>query len=154
MTIYFLDSSALVKRYLNEIGSTWVVRLCDRSLNHELFVVAITAVEVIAAITRRSRGGSISISDATLARDQFRFDLHNQYQVIEITEIIINSAMTLSETYGLRGYDAIQLAAGCAVHSACITNQLPALIFVSADHELNLAAASEGLRVENPNAYP
>lgn len=154
MTIYFLDSSALVKRYLNEIGSPWVVRLCDRSLNHEIFVVAITAVEAIAAITRRSRGGSISISDATLVRNRLRLDLQNQYQVIAITETIIDSAMTLAETYGLRGYDAIQLAAGCTVNSACITNGLAPLIFVSADNELNVAAANEGLRVENPNAYP
>lgn len=42
--------------------------------------------------------------------------------------------MVLSETYGLRGYDAIQLAAGRAVNSLCIANGLPPIIFVSADN--------------------
>jgi len=27
MAVYFIDSSALVKRYINEIGSLWVLNL-------------------------------------------------------------------------------------------------------------------------------
>jgi uncharacterized protein len=62
--------------------------------------------------------------------------------------------MHFSETHGLRGYDAIQLAAGCAVNVLCIANNLSPLIFVSADKELNKAALKEGLVVENPSTYP
>jgi predicted nucleic acid-binding protein len=154
MAIYFIDSSALVKRYISEIGSAWVVDLFNPTLNNEVFIAAITGVEIIAAITRRSRGGSISIADATLIRNQFKTDLQQDYQIVEITENIINSGMVLSETYGLRGYDAIQLAAGRAVNSLCIANGLPPLIFVSADNELNAAAIGEGLIIENPNSHP
>jgi hypothetical protein len=32
MTIYFVDSSALVKRYISEIGSGWVLNLFDRTV--------------------------------------------------------------------------------------------------------------------------
>ena len=154
MAIYFLDSSALVKRYISETGAAWVLGIFDPTLNNEVFIAAITGVEIIAAITRRSRSGSISITAARLIRNQFKTDLHKDYQSVEITEIIINSGMVLSETYGLRGYDAIQLAAGRAVNSLCITNGLPPLIFVSADNELNAAVISEGLMIENPNNYP
>lgn len=62
--------------------------------------------------------------------------------------------MVLSETYGLRGYDAIQLAAGRAINSLCLANGLPPLIFVSADNELNAAAIGEGLMIKNPNSHP
>ncbi|MBN4002390.1 hypothetical protein [Nostoc sp. LPT] len=62
--------------------------------------------------------------------------------------------MVLAEAYGLRGYDAVQLGAGCTVNALCIANSLPLVTFVSADSELNAAAASEGLLVENPNNYP
>ena len=34
-----------------------------------------------------------------------------------------------------------------------MANSLPSVIFVSADNELNIAAASEGMIVENPNNY-
>jgi uncharacterized protein len=154
MAIYLIDSSALVKRYISEIGSVWVLDLFKPNVNNEVFIAAITGVEIIAAITRRSRGGSISIADANLIRNQFKTDLQQDYQIVEITENIINSGMVLAETYGLRGYDAIQLAAGRAVNSLCIANGLPPLIFVSADNELNAAAIGEGLMIENPNSHP
>jgi uncharacterized protein len=154
MARYFIDSSALVKRYISETGSAWVLGLFDPTLNNEVFIAAITSVEIIAAITRRSRSGSISITDATITRNQFRSDLQKDYQIIEITENIINYGMALSEIYGLRGYDAIQLAAGRAVNTLCIANGLPSITFVSADNELNTAVINEGLKIENPNSHP
>ncbi|MBE9004931.1 type II toxin-antitoxin system VapC family toxin [Fortiea sp. LEGE XX443] len=153
MPIYFIDSSALVKRYINEIGSTWVLGLFDPYLKNEVFIAAITSVEIIAAITRRSRSGSISITDATVIRNQFKSDLQKDYQIVEITEKIINLGMLFSETYGLRGYDAIQLAAGHAVNTMGIANGLPPITFVSADNELNISVVSEGLMIENPNNH-
>jgi uncharacterized protein len=154
MAIYFLDSSALVKRYISEAGSVWVLGLFDPTLDNEFFVAAITGVEIVAAITRRARNGSIAATDAALVCNQLRSDLQSDYQVIEITEGIINSGMILAEAQRLRGYDAVQLAAGCAVNELCIDNGLSPIILVSADDELNLAAANEGLLVENPNNYP
>ena len=59
-----------------------------------------------------------------------------------------------AETLGLRGYDAVQLAAGREINALCIATRLPPMIFISADNELNAAAASEGLLIEYPNDYP
>lgn len=154
MAVYFLDSSALVKRYINETGSAWVLGLFDPTLDNEFFVVAITGVEIVAAITRRARHGSLAVADATLVCNQLRSDLQTDYQIIEITEGIISSAMALAETQGLRGYDAVQLAAGRVINELCGANGLPPIIFISADEELNLAAANEGLLIENPNHHP
>ena len=154
MPVYFMDSSALVKRYISETGSTWVLGLFDPKLNNEVFIAAITSVEITAAITRRSRGGSISVVDAKVICNQLRNDLHRDYQIVEITESIINSGMAFAQTYGLRGYDAIQLAVGRVVNTLCIASGLPAITFVSADNELNAAGISEGLVIENPNSHP
>jgi predicted nucleic acid-binding protein len=154
MAVHFLDSSTLVKRYISEIGSNWVLGLFDPALGHEFFIAAVSGVEIVAAVTRRSRGGSISMPDAMAVCSQLRSDLQTEYQTLAITENIIKSGMTLAETHGLRGYDAIQLAAACAVNVLCIANNLPPIIFVSADNELNTAALGEGLVVENPNNHP
>jgi len=153
MAVYFVDSSALVKCYISEFGSTWVLSLLDPALKNDVLIAAITGVEIVAAITRRARGGSISATDATAVCSQFRSDLQSEYQVVEITENIINSAMALAETLGLRGYDAVQLAAGCEINALCIASSLPPVTFVSADNELNAAAASKSLLIENPNDY-
>lgn len=128
--------------------------LFDPTLNNEFFVAAITGVEIVAAIARRACHGSIAVADAALVCNQLRSDLQTDYQVIEITEEIINSAMALAETQGLRGYDAVPLAAGRAINELCGANGLPPIIFISADEELNLAAATEGLLIENPNHHP
>jgi predicted nucleic acid-binding protein len=154
MAIYYLDSSALVKRYINEIGSAWILDLFDPTLGNEFFVAAITGVEIVAAITRRARNGSIANTDAALVCNQLKIDLRTNYQIVEITERIINSGMMLAESQGLRGYDAVQLAAGCIVNELCMNSGLPPIVFISADDELNLAAANEGLLIENPNNYP
>jgi len=154
MAFYYVDSSAVVKRYIRETGSAWVLNLFNPTLNNDVLIAGITSVEIIAAIIRRARGRSISTTDATAACIQFRSDLQSDYQVVELTESIINSAMALAETYALRGYDAVQLATGCAINALCTANSLLPVIFVSADNELNSAAASEGLTVENPNNYP
>ncbi|WP_035985655.1 type II toxin-antitoxin system VapC family toxin [Leptolyngbya sp. KIOST-1] len=151
MAVYFLDSSALVKRYIRETGTDWVASLFSPELGNDCFVAAIAGVEIVAAITRRARSGSIKTADAALACAQFRQDFQTTYQIIEITEEIISLGMALAEAKGLRGYDAVQLAAGCAVNALCLTSSLPPLIFVSADNELNAAARSEGLIIENPN---
>jgi uncharacterized protein len=91
-----LDSSALVKRYISESGSTWVLGLFDPVLDNEIFVAAITSAEMIAAVTRRSRSGSINAADTTLVCSQFRNDWQIDYQTVEITEGVINSGMTLT----------------------------------------------------------
>ena len=36
MALYFLDSSALVKRYISETGSAWVLELFTDALNNEI----------------------------------------------------------------------------------------------------------------------
>lgn len=99
------------------------------------------------------RRGTITSTDATQACALFRADLLVNYQVIEITNAAINQAMTLAETHGLRGYDAIQLAIAIEINNLLISSELPPLNFISADNDLNAATLSEGLLVDNPNAH-
>lgn len=153
MTDYYLDSSALVKRYVVENGSTWIAGLFEPTSNNDIFIGVVTSVEIIAAITRRMRRGTITAADATRACALFRADLLSDYQVVEITNTIISRAMTLAETYGLRGYDAMQLAIASEINNLLIVSELPPLTFISADNDLNAAALSEGLGVDNPNAH-
>ena len=153
MADYYFDSSALVKRYVNETGSTWVCGLFDPGLRHEAFIAAITPVEIVAAIARRARGRTIAQVDAVAACTQFRADLQTSYPVVELTDVLLTHAMSLAETYALRGYDAVQLSGALAINALCLQNELPPLIFVSADGELNAVAANMGLAIENPNNH-
>lgn len=149
-----MDSSAIIKAYVTEIGSTWVNSLVDPMARNKIYLAHITAVEVISAISRGMRGHGITASDAALAIARFRHDFSSQYRVISIESIIINSAINLAQSHYLRGYDAVQLAVACELHRKRTRIKALPLTFVSADIALNSAATKEGMIVDDPNAYP
>ena len=106
MTVYFCNSSALVKCYVQEHGSAWMRTLLDPTAGHHVYLVSISSVEVIAAVTRRRRG-DIAATDGAAAVAQFRQDVAQRYRLIDLTPPLIARAMTFAETHGLRGYDAV-----------------------------------------------
>ena len=55
MAVYFVETSALAKRYIAETGSVWLRTLLDPSTGCSIYVARVTAVEIIAALTRRER---------------------------------------------------------------------------------------------------
>ena len=55
MSTYFLDTSAVVKRYFVEQGHDWVVDLCDPVQEHRLYISQVALVEVVATICRKAR---------------------------------------------------------------------------------------------------
>jgi predicted nucleic acid-binding protein len=59
MPTYYLDASAIVKRYVSEMGSAWVQALCSNEEN-TLVMGEITLAEVASAFARAARGGRIS----------------------------------------------------------------------------------------------
>lgn len=137
--IFFLDASALAKRYLAEPGTERVRQLFRR--NAEISVSRLSEVEVTSALIRRMNAGDLDEDDAAahlaaLADDFASFD------VIEVRRPVVTSACELVQAHGLRAYDALQLA------SALRAKGSGALTFLCADGELADAAHAEKLRVE------
>jgi uncharacterized protein len=147
MSTLFLDSSALVKRYLTEIGSAWIAAQTNPSANNVIVVAEITRVEV-AALAARHRAASITRDE----RDRlFRLLAQHhtiEYRAIPISVAVADQALNLTQAHRLRGYDAVQLAT--ALSAAPV---LPGLVFVAADDDLLAAARAEGLAAENPNEH-
>ena len=151
---YFFDSSALVKRYVEEIGSSWILSITNSSSNNYLYVVEITLVEALSAIGRRQREGNLSGEQVNVILEDIRFDFQNVFQIIEIDQNLIDVAGELVLQYPLRAYDAIQLASALQVRSLLTSFPDIQLIFVSADDRLLNIARIETLLTENPNNYP
>jgi predicted nucleic acid-binding protein len=59
LTVYFFDTSALVKRYVTETGSAWIRSTASPGAGNVIFIAQITPVEVVSALVRRERDGSI-----------------------------------------------------------------------------------------------
>jgi predicted nucleic acid-binding protein len=102
-----LDSSALVKLYVAEVGSEIVSALVDAS--DVVATAGISRVEVIAGIAKASRLGNLAPEDAAKARDQFESEWPDLLQV-PTDEALVRRAAALAWDLQLRGYDAVQLA--------------------------------------------
>ena len=152
-TAYFVDSSALVKRYVRETGTAWVRSITRRSPSTDIYIALITAVEVTSAVARR-RGVTLSAAQASSLLSRFRKHLAGRYFPSQITPALVSEAMKLANTHRLRAYDAVQLAAALDVYRDWSANRLGAFVFVSADRDLNAAATAEGPTVEVPNSHP
>jgi uncharacterized protein len=152
-TAYFVDSSALVKRYVIETGTPWVRGITRRSSSTDIYIALITAVEVTSAIARR-KGVTLSAAQASSLLSRFRKHLAGRYLPSQITPALVSDAMKLANTHRLRAYDAVQLAAALDVYRDWSANRFGAFVFVSADRALNAAATAEGLTVEDPNSHP
>ena len=119
-----------------------------------MYLARITGVEVVAAITKRVRTGSLDRKAADKAIRRFEREFQNRYVLVEITPPIIRTAMNLAKSHILRGYDAVQLASALQANQDRLTLGGTSLTFISADKHLNSAATSEGLSVDDPNNHP
>jgi predicted nucleic acid-binding protein len=152
MPTYYLDSGALVKRYVTETGSDWVRAICGDATN-ALFASELALVEVSSAFARRYRGREISDADRQEYLDLFIGDCAGSYHLIPAERPAIDRAVDLSQKHPLRGYDAMQLSCALAANGLLTAAGLPPLIFVSADENLVTAAGAERLHTENPNLH-
>ena len=151
---YFLDTSALVKRYVPEIGSDWILSITDPATNSDLVISQITWVELHSAFARRLRDGSLSAERFDLIGQKVREDFENEYRIIDVDRTLIETAAELVMQHPLRAYDAVQLASALRFQSTLVLVPETQLVFVSADNRLLNIAQSAGLTIDNPNNYP
>jgi len=147
----FCDTSALAKRYVAEVGSLWMEQLLAPEAGNDVVISRITVVELKSALARRERGGSLTLENATIALQRLWLHCAHDYLIVRLQDSHYAKAELLATQYGLRAYDAMQLAVGVAVQ---LQFKPQGYLFVSADDELNKAASAEGLTVENPNHHP
>ena len=138
--ILYLDTSALVKLYVDEDGSEQQRETAERS---EAVVVSwISYVEARSAFSRVHREGKVSSSQYQERLNDFEKDWPD-FSAIEVSIDIIRSAGDLVEKHGLRALDAIQLASGLKLRDDYAVSP-GSVIFSSADTRLLLAARAEG----------
>ncbi|MDE3088234.1 MAG: type II toxin-antitoxin system VapC family toxin [Chloroflexota bacterium] len=150
---YFLDSSAIAKRYIEEPGSAWVESLCVSTIQPVIALAQFSVVEVAAAFAARRRNNQLDPAEYEEVLDEFLSD-QRRYSLVAADQVVIDTAIQLTRRQRLRGCDAIQLASALSLHQALLKDGLPGITFVCADDDLLIAAAGEGLATENPNLHP
>lgn len=148
----YVDSSALVKRYLVEVGTPWVQTWCDAP-TQTVAVAEIGLVEIAAAFAGKLRGAHITPAQYYSARTDLTADARDEYVLVTVNREIVDEAIELTARHRLRGYDAVHLACALTLNRALVAYHLPPLALISADDDLLNAAAAEGLPTDNPNRH-
>ncbi len=153
MTAYFCDSSAPIKRYIPEQGSTWVEALVLPGSGNQIFIAQVTPAEIISGIARLQREGALTASAVALVRRSVDLHTGSLYRTISLSTAIVRRAENILLVYLLRAYDAVQLASALDSAAQSVMNEESSPIFVSADRRLLAAAEAEGLTIVGPNQH-
>lgn len=154
MTTFYADSSALVKRYVNETGTPWMQSLCDPASGHLIALAHIGLVEISAALGVKNRQGLLSETLRDKLIYNLQQDAYQHYWLIDVDHDIISQAIELTRYHKLRGYDAVHLAAALFLHDTLITHDFAPPRLLSADLQLSEAAKAEGITTDDPNLHP
>ena len=138
--ILFCDTSALLKLFVDEIGSDSMAKA--RSDSEAIAVCRITWAESMAAFAQRSRVKGANQAGLAQAKSLFENTWSN-FVISEVTQPLVEKAGMYAEAFALRGYDSVQLAAAHNLHEQFA---LP-LAFACFDRRLSQAAALLQLEV-------
>jgi predicted nucleic acid-binding protein len=127
--ILFCDTSALVKLYIAEDASREMRELAGRAA--VVAVCRIAWAEMMAAVARRARESPGDAQTMETVRKRLSADWPH-YAVVELTQAIVELAGDYADTFALRAYDSVQLAAarslqemaGEEVQFACFDTRL------------------------------
>ncbi len=142
MTLY-LDTSSLVKLYVEEIGSDDVRELVGESVVVSTSTVAYP--ETRAALARLRRSGDLSPATFAAAKRSFERQWP-AFFTLDVTEPVSREAGELAERYALGGFDALHLASFAEIARKAGPAKTR---FSSFDDRLNKASRDVARRLQN-----
>ena len=146
MSCYFLEATAFAKLFVQEQGTSALIRLMEAVEDNRKLISASTPLEVYAAIRRRERAGDISAHDATTALEILRIEAARMVQE-PLNPAVLEAARQLLDRTTLRWPDTLQLAAALVARDMF---QGTEILFVSASPQLLEAAKAEGFHTIDP----
>lgn len=133
--LVFFDTSAFVKRYVNEPGTDVVLDWCDRATHIGLSGIALP--EIVSALCRLQREARISKSQYLQLKSTLLADMEDA-SICDLTPAVLGQAISTLETNGLRSSEAIHIGSAVVLKSD---------VFVSSDKRQLDAAVKAGLKV-------
>ncbi len=138
MSILYLDTSVLVKQYIQESGSNEVQKLILTAEHAGTSLIA--RAEMAAALARATRLKILPATEADEAWEQFLADWSSLSR-LNVSRQIIEQASSLVWDFPLRGYDAVHLASAILWRETLEAE----IILATFDRELWSAANNAGL---------
>ncbi len=139
MTGAYFDSSAILKRYLQEPGAVQARRLMRR---YETVCSILTPLETLSALVRRHAVGEVGKPTFDQAVSDLKSDAE-LWEFVELEETVLQRAEAVIARSALKTIDAVHVASALAVQERW-SERVP---FITADQRQAAAARSHGLEV-------
>ena len=146
--ILYLDTSSLIKLYVEESGSSEVETLVAQA--SLVCTSAVAYAEARSALARLFREGALTSDEHALSKADLDDDWPH-YLAIGVTPVVWRAAGDLAEKHALRGFDSIHLASFLYVAAEDLGEPVR---FSSFDDRLNGAARAEATTKDWPTGAP
>jgi predicted nucleic acid-binding protein len=148
---FYLDASALAKRYVPEKGSALVDMILDTVPANRIYVLNIGAGEVVSILVRKRNAGNISIADFGMAMTNFESEITRASAInkASVTSRLVTASFALIIAHSINSTDALLLKSALAIGRRLRAGGND-LVLVASDQRLLRAAATEGLTTFNP----
>lgn len=154
MSVYFFDSSAIMKRYYYEVGANWVRAVCESRIRPDVYLSQLAEVEVVASLRRAGRRNHdhIALIDSSVNMYVRQVE-RGIYSIVRVDDVVTRVAQDLCnhfwdvQPHPLRSLDAVQIASAQLVAAARPGDDL---LFVSADRRQLAVARELGFSIVNP----
>ncbi len=111
--LIFIDTSSLIKRYIEETGSPDVDKLFSEE--NDIAIAAITPLETHSALNRKLRENTVSQEAYEKAIGFLKRDF-DSFTIVPFSPRVVKKAGSVIESHGARTLDAIQIGAALAVN--------------------------------------
>jgi predicted nucleic acid-binding protein len=155
--VLYLDSSALIKHYIQEAGTDALnLKLqLEAQGPQDNFVSMVGYAEIFAMLARRSRENLLQQKEFELIQETFNEDWLFNLGHVELTVGVLAFIPGLVKKHPLKSSDAIHLASILWLrdtwrHGKSFAAKSRTVEFVTSDKQLKNAASLEGLKVFDP----
>jgi len=148
---FYLDASALAKRYIPEHGSVQVDAILDSVPANRIYLLNIGTGEVMSILVRKRNARVLSTAEFAQAAASFDAEIVGAKDItkVSVTSRLVTASFSLIVAHAINSTDAIMLQSALA-----IARKLRAagddLVVVASDRRLLRAARAEGLDRFNP----
>lgn len=150
---WYLDASALAKRYATEKGTPLLNHLFNQVPRRDMMCLTLGTLEVISIFVRKMNGGQLSPAAFNQVMTDFRDEILDTPDLgkVSATDALVESTIPLIPKHSLNATDGVILRSALDIH-AQLRQGGDSLVLITSNQRLLKAAQAEGLATFDPEA--
>ena len=155
----YADSSALIKRYITEMGTDEINAEIDKTASalRPVLTSVLSFAEIHAALARKLNDKTLPATEYHWAATKFNSDWKTYLTKVELSQAVLTLVPGLVKRHALKGSDAVHLASAVWLRQSVQLGKSQKVhsgtfVFATSDKQLARAAEKEQIKVFDPEA--